>query len=352
MTMHSIKGLSIAEILIAMLLGLVLMAGGLKIFDAGRSAFRIQTGLAEVQDNARFAMAFLSRELRSAGYLGCTNVTRITVGNLIQDGSGDPTQNNPAYDFNSETTLRGDNNITTTSDILDFNYTSYAVKSSDTFVIRRGIADELSILASDMALHTDPIVLENIPSQWQEDFDDDALYLIITNCNSADIFKATNLDVASKTIEHEQNVNYNTNANFSYIYEAGSMVMPFDAKYYFIGTDSNNKNEPSLYEDGAIESGTPSKVWVSGIEHMQLSYLEEGGFQYVSADAITNWADIISIRVNLLVKSTQRVFMPAEAETLGLNDKTYELADKNLGPFQDGRLRRIYSFTVSLRNPL
>ncbi len=66
-------GLSLIELMIAMVIGLILLMGLVQVMTASRAAYQLSTGVARTQENARFAVDFLQRDLRMAGHMGCVN---------------------------------------------------------------------------------------------------------------------------------------------------------------------------------------------------------------------------------------------------------------------------------------
>jgi len=82
---RTVTGLSLIELMVAMAIGLVLMLGVIQIFSASRAASRLAEGSARVQENGRFALEFLQREIRMAGHYGCVNDQAHFV-----RGEGDP----------------------------------------------------------------------------------------------------------------------------------------------------------------------------------------------------------------------------------------------------------------------
>ena len=70
---YSASGLSLVELMIAMTIGILLVFGLLEVFGASRTAYQLSQGIARVQENGRFAMDFLQRDLRMVGHLGCVN---------------------------------------------------------------------------------------------------------------------------------------------------------------------------------------------------------------------------------------------------------------------------------------
>ena len=66
-------GLSLIELMIAMVIGLVLMTGVLQIFLGSKRVYTTQDALSRIQENGRLAVDFLSRDTRMAGYAGCAS---------------------------------------------------------------------------------------------------------------------------------------------------------------------------------------------------------------------------------------------------------------------------------------
>lgn len=74
---RSQQGLSLVELMVALAIGMVLMLGLVQVMSASRSAYRLAEGIGRAQENARFAMDSLERDLRMAGHLGCVNDTAL-----------------------------------------------------------------------------------------------------------------------------------------------------------------------------------------------------------------------------------------------------------------------------------
>ena len=72
-TRKQASGLSLIELMIAMVIGLVLLLGLVQVMSASRTAYQLSTGVARTQENARFAVDFLQRDIRMAGHMGCVN---------------------------------------------------------------------------------------------------------------------------------------------------------------------------------------------------------------------------------------------------------------------------------------
>ncbi len=64
------RGLTILELMVAMVLGLMLMAVAIQIFIGNRDINRFNNNLARVQENGRFAFGQIARVVRMTGYQG------------------------------------------------------------------------------------------------------------------------------------------------------------------------------------------------------------------------------------------------------------------------------------------
>lgn len=62
------RGLSLIELMVAMVIGLVLILGVTQIFINNQKSYLFQQGQVGNQENSRFALAVLSQELSKAGY--------------------------------------------------------------------------------------------------------------------------------------------------------------------------------------------------------------------------------------------------------------------------------------------
>lgn len=66
-------GVTLIELLVALGIGALLILGLVEVFSASRTAYQLSTGLARTQENGRFALDVLQRDVRMAGHAGCVN---------------------------------------------------------------------------------------------------------------------------------------------------------------------------------------------------------------------------------------------------------------------------------------
>jgi len=72
-------GLSLIELMISTVIGMIVIAAGGKLYIDGRFNSRIQEDISGMQQNARFALDALSRDIRRAGYFA-GNINRRSIG--------------------------------------------------------------------------------------------------------------------------------------------------------------------------------------------------------------------------------------------------------------------------------
>ncbi len=81
------KGLTLIEMLVALTLGLFVIASILQIFASTKQAYLLEEQNSRLQENGRFALDFLSRYIRMAGYRENRPVTTDTRLPLPQDAA-------------------------------------------------------------------------------------------------------------------------------------------------------------------------------------------------------------------------------------------------------------------------
>jgi len=340
-TPHPQQGMALVEIMISITIGLILIAGVIQLFVSNKATYTLTEGQARVQENARFTMSILSRDLRMAGNAGCTNsnmlsydtagASVIPVENIVD--------NPPAFSVvNPETFITGINDA-------GVNALPGIVPGTDAITIQRA-SEASSQLAETMADKSADIQLIANAGQWQED---DILF--ISDCRHATIFRATGVAVDNVsgvvTIAHAVGAGGNT-AIFPKMYEPDARVMTFVRNTYYIADTGrvNQAGEPihSLYF--RPNGGAPVEL-AEGVSDMQITYGENtnGGATatadtYVDADGVTNWRDVVSIRIALLVDSVENV---------AGQQQTYTFEGNEVIP-NDRRLRRSFTTTISQRN--
>ena len=121
------------------------------------------------------------------------------------------------------------------------------------------------------------------------------------------------------------------------------------ANVIFIG-DVDGDQIFSLYCQGynisiGAEVSDPLPL-VDGVDNLQIQYAQSDstGTRYLPASAVTDWASIVAVKINVLA-STGDIEGTAEAVS-----RTYRMLDRGDVPFSDDYNRQVFSTTVRINN--
>lgn len=84
------RGFGLIEILVALVLGLVISLALTQLFISSKSTYLSQAASAALQEDARFALARMTQELRLAGMFGCLGAIRDETGGRFTSALNTP----------------------------------------------------------------------------------------------------------------------------------------------------------------------------------------------------------------------------------------------------------------------
>ena len=64
-------GLSLVELMISLAVGSIITVGIVQLFSENSKTYSVMIGQSRMQESARFALDFISRDIQKAGYRGC-----------------------------------------------------------------------------------------------------------------------------------------------------------------------------------------------------------------------------------------------------------------------------------------
>ena len=80
---YSQQGLTLLELMIAMVISSILMLGVISIYITSKQAYKVNDEYSIMQENARLAFNFLAKDIRMAGYIGCALTTGTNVDSTL-----------------------------------------------------------------------------------------------------------------------------------------------------------------------------------------------------------------------------------------------------------------------------
>lgn len=117
---------------------------------------------------------------------------------------------------------------------------------------------------------------------------------------------------------------------------------------------NNGFTEPALFREslgsgGGVATSTAEEL-VEGVEDMQITYGEDTSADgsvdgYFAANAVTNWNNVKSVRIGLLMRSAENGVVN-QPQSVSFNGGTVTPATG------DRRLRKVFTATIAVRNRL
>ncbi|MDZ7684297.1 MAG: PilW family protein [Gammaproteobacteria bacterium] len=366
-------GFSLVELMISLALGSVVTVGVIQLFTANSESYNLLQGQSRMQESARFAMNFIGRSARSAGYSGCfssvedmhTTLNAAFVPYSYDLRSGVQGYNStvgssvwsPALTSLPRSESGTDTNVYTVSgsDLEAGNGidTNDVVDGTDVLTLRN-MSTEDHRLVADLPTSTEPVVVGSTIDELDLSVDELAM---IHDCEKATIFRVTSLSESGgqTTIGHDlaDTDNFrNTLEKLAQVntYQDDAAVSKIETNTFFIapgaGFNSSGNKPLSLWRKRGIEA--PVEL-VEGVENMQVRYgidtdLDETPNRYAPANEVVDWNAVSTIRVSLVVNSIDEVGGSTEpTHTCSVQDC---IPDESI----DGLIRRSFTQTFQLRN--
>lgn len=405
---HPQHGLSLIELMVALLLSGLLLVGLVQIFSASRASYQMAQGLARVQETSRFAIDYLQRDARMAGQFGCVNdQVHIYAGHgmfgelFLSDRTNYTTLPNVLnkealnFDFSiqgfeAKGSASGDTVDLSATELPNgaaadwspalptsmLNLVPKPIKGSDVLALRYLSAESADILNFNLPGEGGPNATINVnPDQWpvlKKDLDKGGLFGL-ADCRQVVIFHATQVTegaTATTLTVAPTGVNQSTFDGSDTFAPGQARIYRADSFVYYVGL--NAQKLPSLYRarynvepntDKIVLAGGESEQLVDGVENLQLMYGQDSvtdagkspigliesvlpGDKLVPAgDQRTAWQRVGSLQVGLLVSSSD----PATAAQRVVSPQSLGVKFKLPN---DGRFRTSYETSIALRNRL
>jgi len=393
------RGFSLVELMVALVIGLLVLAAVSTVMVNSKKNYTVQDSLARLQENARFAVDFITRDLRMSGHFGCAHGPLNATRNRLD------IPDSPLFD--ASVGLAGLNDMVVgtskwhslSAPAEDADEDKKIVPGTDAILMRFMNGDAIPVIPPPgtppgtpyMQAPTDPIwVAANNGRLNQGDI------VLVADCATADLFQVTSENPGvSGNVAHAAGIvgsppisPGNKSDSFGddpvkpklYEGETETVLVGFTFARYFIGA-RDVKTGNICTADCKCDSqricglfrkiGTgPAQELVSGIENMQILYGVDTDPTpappqlpdyvpnvFVSADTVTaagGWGKVTSVRIGLL------------AYTLASETESGEYGGvKDSGPYDvngtavsvdDGNLeakrvkRRVFTTTVAVRN--
>jgi len=340
------SGLSLIELMIAMVIGLVLMLGVTQVFLSTRQVYSNQEAVSRVQETGRMAMEFMTKDARMAGYVGCASgsTTAGTITNLI-----------PITVLSDiKTGIQGIDGGAAIPALYGLTGPTAPAANTDILVIRGALGSGVPLTSTNTAT----TISVSVPSAANVEVGACAGgtnrvsgicagdYAVVSDCSKSTIFSVNSI---SNTGDITPNAALTAGIfNASAPGVDGAEVALANTVVYYIGTNQTTLRTGLWQKYG---NNTPVEL-LEGIQDMQVVYGVDTSATpdgipdlYRTATQVTsasNWPKVVSVRIQLIVASIDDNVSTEIQQPITLNGATiYTPADH--------RLRQLVVSTIGIR---
>ncbi len=291
------RGFTLIELMVAMLLGLVVIGGVVSMFATNQQIYRSNKALGDVQDNARVAFEMMARDIRTVGLTGCGNSSRISnvVNNNTASANWFADWTTPLIGYTASQTdpAAGSGRLANTESLILRGAEGSGVSvKSDSEPAASIVINESStnLLTGDLVVICDP---------------DHAAIMQLSSVANTTLNHATTGTPGNCTLD----LSYPTvcASTSSYVYSSNALVARLTASDWYVATSAANPNGTSLFRKALQPGGGVSAVeMVSDVTGMALKYHQSGGTSFVTADAVTDWSQVDAVQITLTMISVDR----------------------------------------------
>lgn len=348
--MNRAAGLSLIELMIALLLGVILTLGATQVYLGTSQSYRLTDGIAHAQETVRFATTMMQRDIRNTGGMACLQnegdiTERLGGGALavaLADGitgweangtsSGDAIVAGLNRPGNGNNWSEGSGGA-----VFPAVLAPNIVAGTDILIVNT--AETLPVAVLDNANNTgsNPSIELAGPSGLPQGR---IVLAADDNCAVGELFRNNNQSGdASVAIAGGNLGSYSDDAR----------IASFSTKAFYVGI-RNGATEPALFMQRLDGNGDAAVELVEGVESMQVMYgLSDNetnqADRYVSANAVNDWSEVMSVRVAFMIRSVGN----ANSENI---TRTFNLLGTQVTSPNDQRARVVASTTIGLRNRL
>lgn len=306
------RGLTLVELLVAMVIGLFLIVGMGSIFLINQQTYRTSNALSSVEDGSRIAFELMMRDIRSAGTTGCESLSGRVANVLNNQGTAwwadwgnalrgyDAGQSDPAVAIGTGVGQR----VAGTDSIAIIRAGGAAASVAE----HNPASAQIKLTAPSNVIQAGQIIVICSP--------DHAAITQISNYNSSNVTLVHNTGNAVSPGNCSKGLGYptqcSTNGN-SYAFTKNSVISALSASDWYIG--NNPVGGKSLYRialvmmAGGGGMGTQPQEIVRDVTDLQITYLQRPNTSLVDATTVGasgNWGAVVAVRVALTVESTSK----------------------------------------------
>lgn len=339
------RGLTLVELMIGLIVGMLVIGAVLYVFLGTRLTYKYNDTMGRLQENGRTAIDMIGQDLRMAGFIGCRRLAAYlpppTAAGSISASSiyfSDEFTNAVKTSLGLSELKLADSGFVFSHEVTD------QVSGTDSLTVLSGSTEiPLATLMSSGA--ADIVTTDTVPKGPAiiSDCRFDSLSLSDTTPTGvpapAEAFMVTE---AGTTIKHASYV-------FQRAYDTDASVTPISAVSYSIRETKRNDNNGNT----VLALFRNNDELIEGARDLCVRYgvaansSNEAVGEYVEADEVEDWKQVIAVRVELLLASVDDNVVDTRAAVPTLCDRPQPDEDELV---LNRRMYKVFSTTVGLRN--
>lgn len=307
------RGISLIELLIAILLSALLITGIFTIYLSNKKSYQFNEALARIQENGRIGFEYLSRDTRMAGYCGCGRLADVLPANA---------------NFSILNSVVGWHNGVSSSSVpfplLD------PVAEGDVLLLQEAAPEGVNAQIIDKNTLT---IKESADFKVGDS-------ILISNCTHASVARVVSVSQEKTGETLKITPNLTVLKSYKKYAEVNQLLK---LVYYVADTGRKNSAGAAIYalyrHDLTGPTTIPSEL-IEGVDKMQIGYALKNAPSIVyTADEVPDWSTVGSVQIALLLNSIEAV--TDKSQTYTFAGQTYTATDR--------RLHREWDSVVDLR---
>jgi Tfp pilus assembly protein PilW len=329
--------MTLPELMIGLLLGLLILLGLTSLFVQSKRSFKQDELTARMQEDARFAMAELRRDIGMAGFWA----NLLDPSSIQEIGDVAAAAGNTAQLYTYTRALTVVDNGAAGASILGQSLDDLVANTDAIGIVKVAGFDSATAEADASGSTTTAIVaaaqaelVDNAPAPE----------------SAATVYLQTNGVVAVMTTAGDAPTTWGEDPDTDSIVPAGFAYWRYEPEIYWIRDYAVVAGDgiPTLCRKYLLDGVVTTEAIAQGIQDMQIEYgidTTGDGFadRYIADPTTAQMDQVISVRIYLLARSTQ-------PDPNYLNDHTYDFSNAAVYTPNDGFYRRVFSTTVKVRN--
>jgi type IV pilus assembly protein PilW len=330
--------MGLVELLVSVAVSLLIITIIGAIYVNTKQLTRVNDTVSRLQENGRFVVFLLDRDVRMAGFRGCNGVS-VTPLNALNS-------NAYPYQFSEAITgYHGGNGVWLPS--LDASISTLIpapIVDSDIVTIRHidGPAVPLTAKMTNSSSFLtvgagSPVAVGDV--------------LLVADCTAAAVFNATGFDAATGRIAHDTAGTTspgNNTEDLNHVFSTDASVYRLVTRTYYVGASTRKPGSNALWSNSvpAYDGQAQPEEMVESVDAMSLSFGEDtdgdkAANRYVYADAVGTWGNVVSVKAQLLLATVR--------DNVTTSPQPYNFAGVATTP-TDRRMRSVLSSMITVRN--